>query len=59
MMSRASVRGKNKVAAKVCRQRKIDLVNGLQYEIDLLKGEKDKLLDRTKAEHLQTSMVTD
>ena len=43
-------RGKNKVAAKVCRQRKIDLVNGLQYEIDLLKEEKDKLLDRTKAE---------
>ena len=43
-------RGKNKVAAKVCRQRKLDLINGLQYEIDLLKGEKDKLLDRTKAE---------
>lgn len=43
-------RGKNKAAAKVCRQRKLDLINGLQHEIDLLKAEKDKLLARTQTE---------
>ena len=34
-------RGKNKVAAKACRQRKVELVMGLQQEIDQLRALKD------------------
>lgn len=43
-------RGKNKLAAKNCRQRKIDIVNGLQYEIQLLKSQQEELIRRTKVE---------
>ena len=36
-------RGKNKVAAKNCRQKKIEVVMGLQQEVDKMKEEKKKL----------------
>ncbi len=36
-------RGKNKVAAKNCRQRKLDMLDGLQSEIDKLKVAKIKV----------------
>lgn len=36
-------RGKNKVAAKNCRQKKIEVVMGLQQEVDKMKEEKKRL----------------
>ena len=36
-------RGKNKVAAKNCRQKKIEVVMGLQQEVDRMKEEKKRL----------------
>lgn len=36
-------RGKNKMAAKHCRQRKLDVLSGLQQEVDRLKGMKARL----------------
>lgn len=36
-------RGKNKMAAKTCRQRKIELISSLQQEVDQLKGVKAHL----------------
>ncbi|KAJ8403361.1 hypothetical protein AAFF_G00351330 [Aldrovandia affinis] len=42
-------RGKNKVAAQNCRKRKMENVVGLEYELDSLKEERDRLL-REKAE---------
>ena len=36
-------RGKNKMAAKHCRQRKLDVLSGLQQEVDRLKGVKARL----------------
>ena len=43
-------RGKNKLAAKVCRQRKMELISALQREVDKLKGEREELLQRTNSE---------
>ena len=42
-------RGKNKIAAKVCRQRKMDLVMGLQQEIESLRAQKIKITGKTDA----------
>ena len=39
-------RGKNKIAAKTCRQRKMDLVLGLQQEIESLRNRKMEILGR-------------
>lgn len=36
-------RGKNKVAAKNCRQKKIEVVMGLQQEVERMKEEKKRL----------------
>ena len=36
-------RGKNKVAAKNCRQKKIEVVMGLQEEVDKMKEQKNRL----------------
>ncbi len=44
-------RGKNKVAAKNCRQRKLDMIDCLQYEIDKLKTAKVKV--EVKVQSLQ------
>ena len=44
-------RGKNKVAAKHCRQKKIEVVMGLQQEVDRMKEQK-KMLD-TKCKGLE------
>uniref|UniRef100_A0A3P9MN68 Nuclear factor, erythroid 2-like 2a n=1 Tax=Oryzias latipes TaxID=8090 RepID=A0A3P9MN68_ORYLA len=38
-------RGKNKVAAQNCRKRKMENIVGLEHELDLLKEEKERLLD--------------
>ena len=40
-------RGKNKLAAKTCRQRKMDLVLGLQQEVEQLRALKLQISDRT------------
>jgi hypothetical protein len=40
-------RGKNKLAAKMCRQRKQELVHGLQQEIDCLRSRKTEICVRT------------
>uniref|UniRef100_W5KIC3 Nfe2 like bZIP transcription factor 2a n=2 Tax=Astyanax mexicanus TaxID=7994 RepID=W5KIC3_ASTMX len=37
-------RGKNKVAAQNCRKRKMENIVGLEYELDSLKEEKDRLV---------------
>ncbi len=37
-------KGKNKVAAKHCRQRKLEIIMGLQQEVDKLKGFKTQLV---------------
>nr|AKL60850.1 nuclear factor erythroid 2-related factor 2 [Ctenopharyngodon idella] len=37
-------RGKNKVAAQNCRKRKMENIVGLEYELDSLKEEKDRLM---------------
>lgn len=37
-------RGKNKVAAQNCRKRKLENIVGLEYELDSLKEEKDRLM---------------
>ncbi|XP_017325565.1 nuclear factor erythroid 2-related factor 2a [Ictalurus punctatus] len=37
-------RGKNKVAAQNCRKRKMENIMGLEYELDSLKEEKDRLM---------------
>ena len=42
-------RGKNKVAAKNCRQRKLEVIMGLQEEVDKLKGLKAQLLMKSLA----------
>ncbi|XP_028847375.1 nuclear factor erythroid 2-related factor 2a isoform X2 [Denticeps clupeoides] len=42
-------RGKNKVAAQNCRKRKMENIVGLEYDLDSLKEEKERLL-REKAE---------
>jgi FtsZ-binding cell division protein ZapB len=41
-------RGKNKVAAKNCRQKKIEVVMGLQQEVDKMKEEKKRLDSKCK-----------
>ncbi|KAJ8416901.1 hypothetical protein AAFF_G00327790 [Aldrovandia affinis] len=42
-------RGKNKVAAQNCRKRKMENIVGLEYELDSLKEERDRLLrERTE-----------
>ncbi|XP_066541916.1 nuclear factor erythroid 2-related factor 2a [Hoplias malabaricus] len=38
-------RGKNKVAAQNCRKRKMENIMGLEYELDSLKEEKDRLME--------------
>lgn len=50
-------RGKNKVAAKHCRQRKVEIVMGLEQEIEKLKGFKASLI--MKALHLQKTIEED
>jgi hypothetical protein len=42
-------RGKNKIAAKTCRQRKMDIVLGLQQEIEQLRGMKSQICGRTNS----------
>lgn len=42
-------RGKNKIAAKTCRQRKMDLVLGLQQEIEQLRALKIQIYGRTNS----------
>lgn len=42
-------RGKNKVAAKNCRQKKLSMINGLQHEINQLREHKAKLSKKTKS----------
>lgn len=42
-------RGKNKVAAKHCRQKKLGAISGLQFEIDQLKAMKKRLTLRTRS----------
>lgn len=37
-------RGKNKVAAQNCRKRKMENIQGLEYELDSLKEEKERLI---------------
>ncbi|XP_006636636.1 nuclear factor erythroid 2-related factor 2a isoform X1 [Lepisosteus oculatus] len=43
-------RGKNKVAAQNCRKRKMENIVGLEYNLDSLKEEKERLL-KEKGEH--------
>ncbi|XP_051566760.1 nuclear factor erythroid 2-related factor 2-like isoform X2 [Myxocyprinus asiaticus] len=43
-------RGKNKVAAQNCRKRKLENIVGLEYELDSLKEEKERLM-KEKSEH--------
>ncbi|XP_048390458.1 nuclear factor erythroid 2-related factor 2a isoform X1 [Stegostoma tigrinum] len=43
-------RGKNKVAAQNCRKRKLENILGLEQDLDLLKDEKEELLQE-KGEH--------
>ena len=40
-------RGKNKIAAKTCRQRKMELVSGLQQEIEQLRAIKQRISGQT------------
>ena len=42
-------RGKNKIAAKTCRQRKMEVVLGLQQEIEQLRGMKSQICGRTNS----------
>ena len=42
-------RGKNKIAAKHCRQRKMELINGLQHEVEQLKKLKRQVLSRSNS----------
>ncbi|ELU13144.1 hypothetical protein CAPTEDRAFT_19335 [Capitella teleta] len=44
-------RGKNKVAAQNCRKRKMEVVNGLEDEVALLKAERDRLANQKKGIH--------
>ncbi|XP_016121185.1 nuclear factor erythroid 2-related factor 2-like, partial [Sinocyclocheilus grahami] len=39
-------RGKNKVAAQNCRKRKLENIVGLEYELDSLKEEKERLMKK-------------
>lgn len=41
-------RGKNKVAAKNCRQRKLEIISGLMQEVEMLKSTKTKLAVKTQ-----------
>ena len=41
-------RGKNKVAARLCRKRKIELVGDIEEDIDILKKKKDEILRERK-----------
>lgn len=50
-------RGKNKEAARVCRKRKLEVIDDLEDELKRLKLEKQKVLDERKAILEETSLL--
>ena len=50
-------RGKNKIAARNCRQKKLEMVMGLQQEIDGLKEEKKRLDMKCRALEREINML--
>ena len=50
-------RGKNKIAAKNCRQKKLEIVMGLQQEIDRMKEEKKRLDMKRQALEREINML--
>ena len=50
-------RGKNKVAAKNCRQRKTEIIFGLQREIEQLKEAKSKMAIKSRNLQAEITML--